>query len=267
MARQKESQPNNAKIAIVFFIFLGVIAGISLIFKIILIVRAGQFDDSRRFTISVSDNKSVEVMSLSPSSKTIAIFKLDKGIKLADTGRFLKIPIDGFIASNSLDLSQKATPFFLRAALNYNNLHTNLTILDIAKILLFARAVPESEISVRKIPQDLSAVEADKIVGRQVRDELVEKDNLTIRIINGTDIIGFGNRLARLITNMGGNVIIVATSDRPVKRSAISYIDKETYTVKRLVQVLEYEAIGENDNAISDITITIGEDKASISAF
>lgn len=267
MRKNRESAAGNAKIAIIFFIFLGVIAGISLIFKIILIVRAGQFDDSQRFTISVSDNKSVEVMSLSPSSKTIAIFKMDKGIKLTDTGKFLKIPIDGFIASNSLDLSQKATSFFLRAVLNYNNLYTNLTILDIARLLLLARAVPESEISIRKIPQDLSAVEADKLVGRQVGDELIEKDNQIIRVINGTDIIGLGNRLARLIANMGGNVIIVATSDSPIKISSISYIDKETYTIKKLAEMLKYKTFKESNNAISDITIIIGEDKASASPF
>ena len=66
---------------------------------------------------------------------------------------------------------------------------------------------------------------------------------------------------------MGGNVIIVATSGSPQKKSKISYIDKETYTVRRLTKILKYETIRESNNAISDITITIGDDKINTSPF
>ncbi|MBI4096614.1 MAG: LytR C-terminal domain-containing protein [Candidatus Levybacteria bacterium] len=267
MRKQKEAVASNTKIAIVFLIFLAVIAGISLIFKIILVVRAGQFDDFGRFTISVSDNRSVKVMSLSPGEKTIAIFKLNKSIEFANAGKFLKVPINGFIVSNSLDMNQNNSAFFLKAILNYNNLQTNLTIIDLLRLSFFARSVKDSEINVREIAQNLSAAEADKIVGRQVSDELMERDSQTIRIINGTDVVGFGNRLARLITNMGGNVIIVATSDSPIKTSEIFYTDKETYTVKKLTKMLKYKSVKESSNAVSDITITIGEDKAGASPF
>ncbi|KKQ29054.1 MAG: hypothetical protein US43_C0009G0001, partial [Candidatus Levybacteria bacterium GW2011_GWA1_37_16] len=98
-------------------------------------------------------------------------------------------------------------------------------------------------------------------VGRLASDTSIEKDHQTIRIINGTEVIGLGNRLARLITNMGGDVIIVATSDSLIKKSSILYIDKKTYTVERLQKVLGYEVAKEENNAISDITIVIGEDK------
>jgi len=267
MTKKKELALSNAKIAIVFFVFLAVIVAISLIFKIILVVRAGQFNDFQRFTISVSDSGNTEIMSLFPSAKTIAILKIDKNIKFSDAGKFLEIPIDGFAVSDSLGLNQKPARFFFNAILNYNNIHTNLTIVDILRLFLFARTVPEGEIIVKKISQDLSSIETDKIVGRLVSDELVGKDNQTIRIINGTDVAGLGNRLARLIANMGGNVIIVATSGSPQKKSKISYIDKETYTVKRLTKILKYETIRENNNAISDITITIGDDKINTSPF
>ncbi len=259
MKKKKELALSNTKIAIVFFVFLGVIVSLSLIFKAILIVRAGQFDDSRRFTLTIDNGRNIEVMSLAPSSKNIVIFKMADNIKSAEAGKFLEIPIDGFIALNSLDLNQKINSLFVRTIFNYNNLKTNLTVIDLIKLAMFARSIPESSINI-KIVGKATAPDLDKIVNRLVSDNLIEKDSQTIQIINGTDIAGLGNRLAKFVTNMGGNVIIVATSDGPHKKSFISYIDKKTYTVDRLQKVLGYEVRREAGDAISDIAIVIGED-------
>jgi len=54
---------------------------------------------------------------------------------------------------------------------------------------------------------------------------------------------------------------LVMTEDKPRKKSVITYIDKKTYTVERLQEVLGYEAIKEPSNAMSDVTVIIGEDK------
>lgn len=265
--KKKESALSNTKIAIIFFVFLGFIAFLSLAFKAILVVNAGQFDDSRRFTLSLSDNKNLEAMSLSPSTKSIVIFELPKDIKSNAVGRFLEVPIDGFIVSNSLDLNQKPYSLFLNSILKYKSLQTNLTVIDLLKLFLFTSSIPESSVDTKSISGDLEGAELDKIVGRLVNDELIEKDNQTIQIINGTDVGGLGNRLARLLTNMGGDVIIVATAQSPKKNSTIAYIDKKTYTVERLSKVLGYEVIASAENVIADITITIGEDRINSSPF
>jgi hypothetical protein len=191
---------------------------------------------------------------------------LDDKATPSEAGRLLAVPIDGFIASEFLNLDQAVRPLFMNATLNYNSLKTDLTIIDIFRIAMLTRAIPENSITVKKV-RVTAGLEADKIVGRLATDDLIEKDHQTIRIINGTDVFGLGNRLARLITNMGGNVIIVGTSDSPKKSSIISYIDKKTYTVERLQKVLGYKAVKEEDSEISDITIVIGDDKANSSPF
>lgn len=257
MKKQEESALSNTRIAIVFFIFLILVVGLSLTFKAISIMRAGQFDDSKRFTLVITNDKNTEVISLSPDSKNIAIFKFNGIVDPIQAGRHLEIPIDAFIIY-PMDLNQKPNSLFVKAIFSYNNLKTNLTIIDLLKLALFVRTIPENSIST-KIVGDINNLES--IVGRLATDNLIEKDRQTIQIINGTDTIGLGNRLARLITNMGGDVIIVTTSDNPRKKSMISYIDKKTYTVGRLQKVLGFDAIKEADNAISDITIVIGEDK------
>ncbi|MBI2613307.1 MAG: LytR C-terminal domain-containing protein [Candidatus Levybacteria bacterium] len=265
--KKKESRLRNTKIAIIFFVLLAFFVGLSLIFKIVLVVRAGQFDESRRFNLAVSNNKSTEIMSLSGSSKAIAVFKLNRNIGSREAGRLLEIPIDGFIESSSLDLSQKPDSLFLASILNAGTLQTNLTIIDLLKFLLLSKSIPGSAITTKDIAPDLNPLESDKIVGQLVSDELIEKDNQTIQVINGTQVGGLGNRLARLLTNIGGDVIIVATENNQRKQSIILYIDKKTYTVERLQKILGYPAVKEEKNAISDITIIIGEDKVSSGPF
>lgn len=265
MVKQKESALSNTKIAIFFFVFLAFVVVISLTFKIVGIIRDGQFDSSRRFNLAITNGQDTKVMSFS-NYKDVAIFELDNNMKPLEAGRFLEVPIDGFIDSNSLNLDQKADSLFFKSILSYNGLKTNLTIIDLLKLLTFTTGASESNITTKTISQDEDGTELDKIVSRLVTDELMERDNQTIQIINGTDIGGLGNRLARLITNMGGDVIIVATSDVVRKKSEISYIDKKTYTVERLEKVLGYEVVKEA-NAISDVTIIIGEDKVNNSPF
>ena len=267
MIKQKASSISNTKIAIIFFVFLAFFVSLSLVFKMVLVVRAGQFDGSKRFNLTISDNKTTEVMSLSESTKTITVFKLNRNIGSYEAGQFLEIPIDGFITSNSLDLNQKPDSLFLKSIFNAKTLQTNLTIIDLLKLLMFSKSIAPGLVNTKNISTDLTSSESDKIVGQLVTDELIERDNQTIQIINGTAIGGFGNRLARLVTNMGGDVIIVATSDSPKKESTISYIDQKTYTVERLEKVLGYPAIKAGTDAISDITIVIGGDKVNSAPF
>lgn len=267
MTKQKVSSLSNAKIAIIFFVFLTFFVGLSIIFKMILVIRAGQFDSAKRFNLTISNNKALEVMSLSGYTKTITIFELDKNIGSKEAGALLEIPIDGFLLSSSLDLDQKPDSIFLKSILNAKSLQTNLTIIDLLKLMFFSKSISSGSINIKNISTDLTPSDLDKSVGQLVSDELIEKDNQTIQIINGTEVGGLGNRLARFLTNMGGDIIIVATSDSPRKRSVISYIDQKTYTVEKLQKVLGYPVIKAGNNEISDITIVIGEDKINSAPF
>jgi hypothetical protein len=267
MKKQKETAPSNTKIAIVFFVFLAFVVLVSFIFKIADVVRVSKFDSSKRFNLSVTNGKNIEIISLSPVSKNIVIFKLNDGMNIAEVGRFLEVPIDGFAAHNSLVLDGGLNSLFFSAICNYKRLETNITIIDLLRIAMITKTISESNIDTRTIKSGSSGLELDKIVSHLVNDDLIEKDNQTIQIINGTGVSGFGNRLARLVTNMGGNVIIVATSDSLINKSSISYIDKKTYTVEKLQKMLGYEVKKEIGNAISDITITIGEDKVNAAPF
>jgi hypothetical protein len=262
MKQKREQYKSNAKVAVVFFAFLIFIVGISLIFKLIILIRNGQFDNSRRFTLSITNGKNIEIMSLSPSLRNIAIFKFNYTLSSSQAGRLLEIPIDGIVDSKFINLNQEPNPLFMNVILNYNKLKTSLTIIDILRLLILAKTVPESAVDVVGV-DDQNGLVPDNIVGNSVNDDFVEKDNQTIQIINRTNISGLGSRLAKMITNMGGNVMLVMSEDNSIKKSAITYIDKKTYTVDRLQKILGFEVVREPSNAMSDITIIIGEDKVN----
>jgi hypothetical protein len=266
MKEKKNQSVSNTKVALVFFAFLIFVVVVSLTIKVINVVKQGKLGDSERYTLCVASGKNTRVISLSSSSKDISIFKLNNDIKLPEVGRFLEIPIDGFISFKSQDLNLNTEALFTKALFDFKNVKTNLTIFDLLKLAISAKSIPENSVNTREIG-NIKSSDADKIVGRMVIDDLMEKDYQTIQIINGTQVSGFGSRLARLITNMGGNVILVMTENSPRKKSVITYIDKRTYTVERLQKLLGYDVVKEPSNAMSDVTIIIGEDKINSDPF
>jgi hypothetical protein len=266
MKKKNDSSRSNAKVAVVFFAFLAIIVGISLIFRLISIVRASQFDGSNRFTFSITNDKNTEVMSVNPGSKDIVIFKFAKPVSRLDAERTLRIPIDAFVNQNALNLDRKINAIFTSMVLGYSGLKTNLTILDLLKLKILAGNIPESSIGIEEVG-DKAGSEPDSIVGNLVNDPLIEKENQTIQIINSTDTTGLGGSLAKMVTNMGGNVILVMSEDKSQKTSVITYIDKITYTVTKLQKVLGYKVIKEPENAMADVTIIIGDDKIGTNPF
>jgi len=266
MKQKREQTTSNTKIAVVFIVFLIFIVIISLVVKVIIIIGNGHYNDSRRFTMSLSDGNNAELISLSSNLKNITIFRFKNSISSSRAGQLLEVPVDGFVVSNFLNLNQTTSSLFMNLLLNYNKIKTNLTVIDLLRLTMFARGVPDMSINSISI-SNLASIASDNLVGHLMSDDLIEKDDQTIQIINRTDVIGLGNRLARLITNMGGNVILVMSEDNSIKNSAITYIDKKTYTVERLQEILGYEVVREPSNAMADITIIIGEDKLSSLSF
>lgn len=264
--KKKDKAFSNTKIAVVFFVFLAFIIGISLLYKFTILLKSGQFTDSRSFTLSVANGKATSILSLSPGLGNIAVFEFPENVGKKEAGRFLGIPIDGYILSDSLDLNQKPKSLFFKAIINYDNLKTNFTIIDLLRIAMFTRAVPERSVNVVEIKNTDKPI-SDSIVSRFASDNFIEKDNKTVKIINATGISGLGNRLARLLANVGADVLLVATDNNLSRRSTILYIGEKSYTVERLQKVLGYEAIRGSGDSMSDITIVIGKDKVDSAPF
>lgn len=68
-------------------------------------------------------------------------------------------------------------------------------------------------------------------------DPIIQSERLTIAIFNSTDHPQLAQRAARLITNIGGDVIITTNSDNKTPKSYVA--GKESKTLTRLKQIFE----------------------------
>ena len=69
-----------------------------------------------------------------------------------------------------------------------------------------------------------------------------------------------GNKIARLIGNLGGNVILVDSSKETESKSKIVY-KNDSYTVRKISKILGVPAEKKEMNSISDVIVIIGKDK------
>ena len=92
-------------------------------------------------------------------------------------------------------------------------------------------------------------------------DQQIALEKKRIQIINGTDITGAGNRLANVISNMGGDVVIVLTSDKEEPVSKIIYSGNKSYTVEKLSSLLNFSNAKTNETFLANVIIILGKDK------
>lgn len=265
--KKREVNRNNSKIAIIFLIFVISIIFTSLVFKAVYILRKSNFDGRNRFTISVSNNKNLEIISFSPNTHSISILKLDGEIKNLDVNRFLEIPIDGFVKASFLETKGDTVSLMSNIFFKLKDIKTNLTIADIFRLFLVSRTTPLNNVKTSHISSSLEGLRVDKIIAQLFIDAEIEKENQTIEIVNATSATGLGARLGRLIANMGGKVVQVSTEENLQKKSIIIYNGRKTYTVEKLKKILGFNTIQMGKQSIADVAIVLGEDSQNPSSF
>lgn len=265
MARKKKDQGKNTKIGIYFFVFiLGVIL-ISVTLKGLLIVKNSKFQTESRFNFLISNNKESEMISFLPQNHSVSVLKVEGN--LGNIYKFLEVPIDGEIRSSSLVLNKPISQVLSDIFFGFGEIKTNFTVLDLFRIFLFTKTTSPGNFTLRTVPANLDEATLDKISQILFSDPKIEDENLTIRIINGTAEYGVGNRLARLISNISGNVVLVSTSQNQEDKSVILYSEKKTYTLRRLKKLLGFEVMENKSQSLADITIQIGKDYKNLSNF
>jgi len=264
MGKKKSAvKKNNLKIALIFLgIFLFLIF-VSLIIKLVIVFQNSKFDGSHRFTIAVSGKDNTKVISFSPQEKSISILYVDGKIN-ENIGKFLAVPIDDYIVSDKIYISRtNITSSLFRSILDLNKLHSKLTSIDILRLLYFAKFVSLTSVYEKKISTDLDEQTRELLISSFFSDQQISVEKKRIQIINGTDITGAGNRLATVISNMGGDVVIVSTSDREEKVSKIIYSGNKSYTVDKLSSVLNFPSEKSTETSLADVIIILGKDKIS----
>lgn len=264
--KKRDSGFGRAKAAIFFVAFIILVVLFSLIFKVLKIVEKSRFDNYHRFTISVANNQKTQVISFLPSEKKIWVFKIDGDLgnnSQSALNRFLEVPIDARVEESVLNLDNEIPVLMSGVLTGFGNLKTDLTIIDAFRLFLFSRTVPKDFIGTKDISTSLQSLEVDKAISSLFADAELARDGKTIEIVNAADVPNLGGRLARLITNIGGNVVLITTDSAIGKESLIFYTGKKSYTVDRLSKILGFKSVESQNLGIADIKIVIGTDVLS----
>lgn len=106
----------------------------------------------------------------------------------------------------------------------------------------------------------LDQIKMDNLIKEQFEDITLNYEGLTIGIYNGTDHPGLADRVARIITNMGGRVVYTNTTKTPVTKSFV--LGGDNYTHTRLTQVFASDKPQplDIDSSRADVIVVLGED-------
>lgn len=257
MKKKKKKTGKSTKFAIIFFVLIAFIVLVSLLFKIIVLIGQSRFDSRYRFNVLVWDNKNVKVFSFSPETDSISALLIRGDRRGLDLYKFLEIPIDAHIATNRNYFNKNIKQILISAVLDKRNTKSDLNSIDILKLWLFK--VKEGGIKEKELSVNLGENERDRILAEIFEEQRIAQEKVNIEIINSAGEYGLGNRIARLLTNIGGNVILVLTSQNLEEKSAIFYKDKRILTLERLKKILRFD-LNENKETFGDITIRLGKD-------
>ncbi len=278
----ERAKHHSLQTAFIFFIVIFLLIIGSFAIKLVSILQQSLFDGDHRFTIlfeNANDKKKDGLLlSFSPSEKTMSLLQLEnlKSTSFQKMSVISGTPIDAFVTfakpvgMETVENTKDVTVLLQTGIKQYQSLHTNLTIVDFVRLWFFAKGVIGYNISEKEytlLKNNMSATDPvlDKMISSLFTDATISQEKMTIHVVNASGGIGLGNRLARVLTNTGGNVIAVSTADQIYPISQIAVIQKDRYTVKKLARFLRMPVVSlsKRDGALSDIVIIIGKDRSS----
>lgn len=200
---------------------------------------------------------------------------------------FLAIPIDGFLDFSSLQPQRNAAelldilkknPF---SGFNFlSALRTDLTVWELIKLKLSIGAVrfdKVKELSLVELgvldrgnlPDGTPVWKADPVkldsVLADLADPAISSEHKTIAVLNATDHPQLAQKAARLITNLGGNVIIMANAKSDLanaekKLQKTKVLGEQSLTLRRLRQIFNPDVNRDSPTVYYDKIDSLNED-------
>lgn len=222
--------------------------------------------------------------------KTYKLGSLDgKGGKLfSQSAEFLMgIPVDGFFVvktetshfcERSDYLFTLSCSFYLLTESLRGNVDTNITSIDIARILFAGQIEGSGRGDKLSLLDEVEYIEEELADGAKVvriressldtvskdllSDSAIFNEALGVSLVNGTEVSGYGSRLARILTNAGAHIVSVSTPKEKVEQSMIEYKSGvgDSYTLKRLKRHLGFPKKPNDQLIHEDIRISLGAD-------
>lgn len=247
---------NNIILVVIFAVCVLFLILVSLSIKLIGVVGRSSYGSDGRFTILLIDNTG-EALYLSVNEPE----KTGSKLIISQVSDFTDVPIgiDGLVrTSTDVDSSKSLPSLISEILLKRNEERLGVTFFDMLRMYIVSRTLSGDDIAVleESSPDNLLIAElSDMFVDREFIDE-----DKTIAIENGTDRSGVATRLENILLVTGGNVISVETAVVDQSLSKILYTDEESYTLKKIQELLGYPVEETTESQVADISIIIGKD-------
>lgn len=199
-------------------------------------------------------------------------------------GDFFGLPIDGFLQFEGFNSQKSSGELIEDLRQNYFsglgllfNLKTDLTLLDLIRLKAGLASVRFDKVKILD-PVDSGILDRDFLadgtpifsydpvkidsISSQLSDPKIASEHKTIAVFNSTDYPLIAQKGARIITNLGGNVIIIANSEKKLKKTKV--FGEESKTLIRLSQI--FDSGGKKDEKVeppssrAQINVLLGED-------
>lgn len=243
---------------VLFFIFA------SLTIKTVSLLRQSKYD-GRHFVLSINRGEKVEkIVGFSPSDgagQASLVSNLDiKDSELTSStlGQELGlIPDANLTIASDAPANLDTASILTKTLWNPQSAGSDLTFIDKARLILFSK---NANVTAQEIRLPAPSNKINEIIKTQFSNDDISSENVTVQIINATEISGLGQRMERIVLNMGGNVVAVSTSRNRTPTSQIQYFGEITYTLKKFEKLFNFPIKKETKKPIADIVIIIGED-------
>lgn len=244
--KSKPKKSKNTGLGFLFIFAVLVIFGLAFILKGVSVYQKSTFDGKTNYNILLKNDAGISILSIKPSSHSLNIIQY-KG----NSGQFSKlgIPVDAIISKNvnihEDDVRSKAMSLLIGS----------INPIDALRIYIYINTTSAN--SVKSV--SLSSQDSSRTL-EIFSDPSLSSEKMTIQLVNGTGEQGIGALLAHIISNMGGNIILVSTQNKPQEDSQIISDNNKGETFKKLQKMLDLEWKKDEKAEISDIKIIIGKD-------
>jgi len=269
MKKTAEQKSNSLKTVYLYFFIVFICIVVSLVIKGVFIIQQSKFDPAHHFTLAVTkDNKVKEIIAFNPQTPAVWVLSVDKNIPYTDLARKYGITTDGYIQVGDSVTPGSDVIGFLWSSITHTGLwRSDITLFDKIRLLLLTKNVTTNNETAEDVTLSEQSPSTDITVINALTDQEIANENISIQILNGTDIPGFGQQLGLVLSNLGANVVDIATAQKIQKKSAIAYFGNESYTLDRVDKLLQLSPTKLHQQGIADIVITIGTDKKNTTEF
>lgn len=244
-----------------FAIFIGLLIGLLIfaacVIKVVLLFQHSSFDGKHQFDLEIKESHQTRFVVFNPEDKSLHML-LIHGDFSGNPLLTLGIPVDATISSPA-DISSFST-LAMDTIFKRKLLHASTTIIDGIHLFVFIHTADTDKTISQETNATTPEATQDTIFTNLFTDETIYKEGESIAIINGTGVVGLGNKVARLFNHMGANVVSVTTADTASPTSSISYVGNSSYTLTRISQLLSIPVTHLSTAAVSDITVLLGMD-------